>query len=63
MPYPPVIQFDALALEAEAQFTLARELLAARTPRVSTRRSRRFTVALSFSRLRRGAESSPCPKL
>jgi hypothetical protein len=63
MPYPPVIQFEALALEAEAQTRLARELRADRAPRRSTRRSRRFTVALSFSRLRRGAESSPCPKL
>ena len=63
MPYPPVTQFEALALEEEAQFSLARELLAARTPRVSTRRNRRFPLALSFSRLRREAESSPCPKL
>lgn len=43
MPYPPVIQFETQALEAEAQTKLARERRAARAPKPTDDRRSRLT--------------------
>lgn len=62
MPYPPVIQFETQALEAEAQARLARERLAARVPNTTQGLTRRMSW-LPFPRLRARAESAWLTKL
>ena len=47
MTYPPVIQFEAQAIEAKSQARLARERRAAAAPKGTTDR-RRFTKRLPF---------------
>ncbi len=62
MPYPPVIQFETRALEAEAQARLAREHPAARVPN-TTRGLTRFMCRLPLPRLRARTESASLTKL
>jgi len=58
MTYPPVIQFEARALEAEAQASLARERRAARAPKRTTDRWR-LMGWLPLSRPRAHAAGRP----
>lgn len=50
MTYPPVIQFETRALEAEAQASLARERRAVRAPKRTTARWRRLMKWLPLPR-------------
>ena len=62
MPYPPVIQFQTRALEAEARARLARERAAARVPN-ATHGVPRFMSWLPFTRRRARTESASLTKL
>jgi hypothetical protein len=62
MPYPPVIQFETRAHEAEAQARLARERFGARVPN-ATHGLPRFMSWLPFPRLRTRSESACLTKL
>ncbi len=63
MTYPPVIQFETRAGEAEAQARLARERRAARAPKRTTDRWRRLVKWLPLPNARaRAAERAPLMK-